>query len=380
MSRTVAASFGLSIAVLLLAVPLGGCEPPPRGALGKRPNLSVQGEAVIAMRGDTVYKLSRRYNISVRGLIEANGLRPPYHLYPGQTIFLPVAGEHLVVAGDTASTVAQRYDLALRDLARANNLSPPYVIRIGQRLRLPIGGVPAPAVAEQRQDARGVAGPVAAKAERAEPAPPPPRDAAAPTPPPDRKAAPAPTPPPVRKAAPAPPPPAREAAAAPPPIQKASVAVAPARPSKPTVLPDPPPLAGGFIWPAKGKVIARFGPLAKGRHNDGINIALPLGAPVEAAADGVVAYAGNELRGFGNLLLIKHADGWISAYAHNRELLVSRGAVVKRGQTIARAGATGSVGSPQLHFELRKGARAVDPLRHLPAARAEVAPGAAPAA
>ncbi len=345
MSRPPAASLRLSIVSLLLAIPLAGCDPASLGAPATRPNLSVQGEAVIAMRGDTVYKLSRRFNVSARGLIEANGLRPPYHLYPGQTIFLPVAGEHLVTRGDTVSTVARRYGLALRDLARANDLSPPYVIRVGQRLRLPIGAGAGPdlqvgAVARQKEEV-GPTKPVVASAKE--------------------------TARPVAKV------PVEERTAIPTPIQ-ASATVAPARPSQPAVLPEPPPLGDGFIWPAKGKIIAHFGPLAKGRHNDGINIALPQGAPVRAAADGVVAYAGNELRGFGNLLLIKHADGWISAYAHNEELLVRRGAVVKRGQTIARAGATGSARSPQLHFELRKGAQAMDPLRHLPSARAQVSP------
>ena len=126
----------------------------------------------------------------------------------------------------------------------------------------------------------------------------------------------------------------------------------------------------GFVWPARGDLIARFGPQGKGQHNDGINIALPHGAPVRAAADGVVAYAGNELRGFGRLLLIKHGGGWMSAYAHNEQVLVSRGAKVKRGEVVARAGATGNVRGPQLHFELRKGATPVDPLQHLPSLKA----------
>jgi murein DD-endopeptidase MepM/ murein hydrolase activator NlpD len=100
-------------------------------------------------------------------------------------------------------------------------------------------------------------------------------------------------------------------------------------------------------------------------QNDGINIALPKGAPVHAAENGVVAYAGNEIRGFGNLLLIKHDGGWMSAYGHNDRLLVKQGDKVKRGQVIARAGATGAVSSPQLHFELRKAGGAVDPLAYL---------------
>jgi murein DD-endopeptidase MepM/ murein hydrolase activator NlpD len=91
---------------------------------------------------------------------------------------------------------------------------------------------------------------------------------------------------------------------------------------------------------------------------------------VVAVDSGVVTYAGNELRGFGNLILIKHDDGWITAYAHTDELLVKRGDEVKKGQTIAKVGATGNVREPQLHFEMRRGKTPVDPLRQLPRARA----------
>ena len=111
------------------------------------------------------------------------------------------------------------------------------------------------------------------------------------------------------------------------------------------------------------------GPKKNGLHNDGINIAAPRGAPVLAAENGVVAYAGNELRGFGNLLLIKHADGWMTAYAHTESLLVGPGDRVRRGQIVARVGDSGSVATPQLHFEIRKGTRAVNPSRLLAAAR-----------
>ena len=100
-------------------------------------------------------------------------------------------------------------------------------------------------------------------------------------------------------------------------------------------------------------------------HNDGINIAAPRGSDVRAAQNGVVAYADSGLSGFGNLLLIKHSDGWVSAYAHTDKMLVRRGDRVTRGQVIAKVGSTGSVDRPQLHFELRRGSRALDPLPHL---------------
>ena len=120
-----------------------------------------------------------------------------------------------------------------------------------------------------------------------------------------------------------------------------------------------------FRWPVRGRVIAGFGSKPNGTQNDGINLAVPEGTPIKAADDGVVAYAGNELKGYGNLVLIQHANGFVSAYAHASELMVKRGDTVKRGQVIAHAGQTGNVTSPQLHFEIRKGSTPVDPTQYL---------------
>lgn len=131
--------------------------------------------------------------------------------------------------------------------------------------------------------------------------------------------------------------------------------------SAPVTLPDPPRRSGGFSWPVEGKIISRFGPKENGLHNDGINILVPANTPVKAAQSGVVAYSGNEMKGYGNLLLLRHADGWMTAYAHNSKLLVKRGDTVTKGQIIARAGQTGNVTRPQVHFELRRGSKAVDP-------------------
>ena len=121
----------------------------------------------------------------------------------------------------------------------------------------------------------------------------------------------------------------------------------------------------GFQWPVKGKILSRYGWLGKGRFNDGINIAARRGTPVRAADDGIVAYAGTELTTLGNLLLIKHKNGWISTYAHNDQVLVRSGDRVKRGQIVARVGSTGQVSRPQLHFQLRRGVRSVNPERYL---------------
>jgi murein DD-endopeptidase MepM/ murein hydrolase activator NlpD len=128
-----------------------------------------------------------------------------------------------------------------------------------------------------------------------------------------------------------------------------------------------PPSANGtsFRWPVRGRIISSFGSKPNGEKNDGINLAVPEGTSVKAAEAGTVIYAGNELEGYGNLVLIRHADGWVSAYAHNSAIKVKRGDQVRRGQTIATAGSSGSVSSPQVHFELRKGAKPVNPMDYL---------------
>ena len=123
-------------------------------------------------------------------------------------------------------------------------------------------------------------------------------------------------------------------------------------------------------WPVRGKIISPFGPKTGGMKNEGINISVPEGTNVQAAEAGVVAYAGNELKGYGNLVLIRHAGGYVTAYAHNSQILVKKGDTVKRGDLIAKSGSTGAVQSPQLHFEVRKGATALDPSTFLNSATA----------
>ncbi len=127
-----------------------------------------------------------------------------------------------------------------------------------------------------------------------------------------------------------------------------------------------PPRSGtGFHWPVEGKIASRYGPKQGGLHNDGINILAKQGSPVHASESGVVVYASNALEGYGNLLLVRHQGGWMTAYAHNERLLVRPGQKVGKGEVIARVGTTGSVTVPQLHFEIRKGRQALDPLKYL---------------
>jgi murein DD-endopeptidase MepM/ murein hydrolase activator NlpD len=309
---------------------------------------NVAGNAVSVAEGDTVFAIARRQDVPVRDLIEANGLAPPYRLRVGQTLTVPAAQTHLVQPGETIYTVSRRYGLDMREVARANNIAPPYALQTGMRLKVPRQGAPQPDAPTVATAAPPPAGP--------KPAGPPASSGAvtiATLPPPTPGEKPQPAPPSVAEPQPA-------ATPAPPPEGAQSARTLP--PAEPA----PPARSGrGFIWPVQGKLISRYGPKPGGLQNDGINIAAPRGTTVRAAEGGTVVYAGNELRGFGNLLLIRHAEGWVSAYAHNDQLLVDRGAQVKRGQAIAKVGSTGSVSEPQLHFELRQGVNAVDPLRYL---------------
>ncbi|MDG1996710.1 MAG: M23 family metallopeptidase [Emcibacteraceae bacterium] len=128
----------------------------------------------------------------------------------------------------------------------------------------------------------------------------------------------------------------------------------------------PPQITGkGFMWPIQGRVLSNFGPKEAGYHNDGINIAAPSGSEVYASESGVVVHADNKLSGYGNLILIKHQNGWVTAYAHNDQIMVKKGDQVRRGQVVAQVGQTGRVTRPQLHFEMRKGSRAVNPTQYL---------------
>ena len=126
------------------------------------------------------------------------------------------------------------------------------------------------------------------------------------------------------------------------------------------------PSDGRFRWPVRGRIIGQFGPTGKaGQANEGIDLAVPQGTEVHAAENGVVAYAGDELKGYGKLILIRHADNWVTAYAHNDELLVKRGDAIRRGQVISKSGKSGGVDQPLLHFELRKGSQPIDPMPHM---------------
>jgi murein DD-endopeptidase MepM/ murein hydrolase activator NlpD len=219
---------------------------------------------------------------------------------------------HVVAPGDTLYSIARRYRKPATVLARANKIPAATKVRVGERIVIP--------------DMR--------PAPRAKTAPP-------------REPVP-------RKVASTEYPHSTTAPTVPPPVQQTSLKTA-----------EPVGALPSFLWPVRGRIIAGFGAKPNGLQNDGIDLAVPEGTPIKAADDGVVAYASNELRGYGNLVLIRHSSGYITAYAHASKILVKRGETVKRGQVIAESGETGNVKSPELHFEIRKGASPVDPAQFL---------------
>lgn len=335
-------------------------KPPGGGAADSR--------GIVVLPGDTVHSIAQRYQVPNRALIELNRLEPPYALEPGRVLILPAPQFHTVARGETLYGLSRRYRTDLASLARLNNLAPPYGIYDGQVLRLP-GQEVAMAQASVNPP---VSVPVAAApppaggitVQEIPPASVPAVPATVPSPAASPPVAASPSPPQSQAQPPAAPQQAEPvpsgAGVLPPPI-------APVDPPPPQTAALPPTRAGSgqFLWPAKGRLISGFGSKPGGQHNDGINIEVAHGAPVRAAESGTVIYAGNELKGYGNLLLVRHAGGWVTAYAHNDQLLVRRGAQVARGQVIAQAGSSGGVGSPQVHFEIRRGREAVDPMRYL---------------
>jgi murein DD-endopeptidase MepM/ murein hydrolase activator NlpD len=314
------------------------------------------GTPVIVGQGETLETIAREHNVPVSAIMEANSISSPSMVHPGQhlvipryrgpavaaeappvtriastapvqpapapvgpprTALAPTSGVHVVAPGETLHSIARLYGKPVLVLAKANNIPPDTMVRVGERIVIPdvrVAGQPAPAA-------------------------------------PPRAATPAPTPTPVASIES--PHSARLAEPAAPPPQPQETPVKAAEPAGDLA---------GFRWPARGRVIAGFGPKPNGLQNDGINLAVPEGTPIKAAEDGVVAYAGNELKGYGNLVLVRHSNGYVTAYAHASEILVKRGDQIKRGQVIAHSGQTGNVTSPQLHFEIRKGATPVDPM------------------
>ncbi|MCB1480320.1 MAG: LysM peptidoglycan-binding domain-containing protein [Rhodobiaceae bacterium] len=334
------------------------------------------GTHVTVEQGETLYSISRRYGVPVNALMQANGISDPTQVRVGQRLTVPTysasrsgwvtgpqpagatpapqpvamtpapkprqtsnvatatkvdrqppaaaaptssGGTHTVATGETLYSISRRYGVTVEALSAQNGISSPSQLRVGQRLSIPGAGSTAAVISTKPQQ-------VAVRTQSPEPV--------------------------------------QQYAAQPEPEPQV---VADDKPINTASIPAPQAINEGFRWPARGRVISAFGEANQGSTNEGINIAVPEGTSVRAAENGVVIYAGSELEGLGNLVLVRHADNWVTAYAHNRDVRVNRGDKVSRGQIIATAGQTGKVTSPQLHFELRKGSKPVDPLRYLSA-------------
>ncbi|WP_439356599.1 peptidoglycan DD-metalloendopeptidase family protein [Bradyrhizobium sp. DASA03007] len=333
---------------------------PPRSVAAAQP---AGGTKIIVGTSDTLDVLAKRYHVTPQAILAANGYKGPRTLSPGQQLIIPhpataaapapamapvaavpaakpvaaVAAPpstHFVNRGDTLASIARKNHISAAELARANGLAPSAKLKLGTKLTVP--GARTAAVAVPVAPAPVAAAPVVGTLQPV---------AAAPAP-------------------------ATKMAAAAAPVQSARLAQATANvEEKPAETPAKAPEATGalptFRWPVRGKVVTSYGAKTNGKSNDGINLAVPEGTPVKAAEDGVVAYSGNELKGYGNLVLVRHSNGYVTAYAHASELLVKRGDTIKRGQVIAKSGQSGEVASPQLHFEIRKGSSPVDPLQFL---------------
>lgn len=368
---------------------------PAVGGARSQPGWDRAGGTQVTIRdGETLYNLSRRYGVPVEAILQANQMREGQTLAAGQQIVIPsyaysqTAGvsapdnnprvanagsgaptpsqaptqgdrvavlpqqpklqeeqaqaqvaaptgtsdnrsgaqngtSYTVAAGDTLSSIARRNGTSADALKAANGLSSG-LIRVGQTLSIPSAGAPA-----STQLASGPSNLGTVKAEPASNAQPKPEpQVAAYTPPAAAEQA-------VRDA-----------------VQTAAVA----------------PSASGISqlrWPVDGRITAPFGASVAGRPNDGIDIAVPNGTPVRAAENGVVIYAGDGLKDFGNTVLVRHESGLVTVYGHASEIKVSRGETVRRGQEIARSGMSGSADTPKLHFEVRKDSTPVDPTTYL---------------
>ena len=279
--------------------------------------------------GDTLYSLAQMYGTTVDELIRENNLVAPYTLAVGQKLRVPVQKEAPVVqtisvparattttrvalqeitvaAGDTLYSLSRKYSVPVNDLAVMNNLTAPFTLSVGQKLKVP------------NLDSAPVRSTVTTGATTT-----------------------------------------ASGAATGPVKQKIS-----SDPTKklPTISARS---SSKFSWPVQGKILSAYGAKGDGLFNDGINIAAARGTAVGAAENGVVAYAGNEVKGMGNLIIIQHSGGWMTVYAHLDSMAVRRGAKVSVGQKIGTVGETGKVDEPQLHFEIRKGTKAYNPASYL---------------
>ncbi len=319
--------------IVLLLLLCAGCSqsPAPLSTYGASAGAGSSGVHTVS-EGDTLYGISKRYKVDVPELALANNLVAPYHLNVGQRLRLPPPEKYEVRPDDSLSEVARLFNVSQSRLAELNNLSKPYRILAGEKLSIP--------------RLRGIEGEIASVMVT---------------------------------------PLAMEAAPAHRSIRSAELKDEHSQSSASNTvnilkLPDSysekeevktPAFTlsknkpSRFLRPVAGSIISDFGPKKNGLQNDGINIAAPKGATVISAADGEVVYAGNGLKGYGNLILIKHGGRYLTAYGHLGQIHTKKGSFVKAGEKIGIVGTSGQVSSPQLHFEIRKGTDSLDPKKFI---------------
>jgi lipoprotein NlpD len=289
----------------------------------------VKEEQYVVQAGDTLTAIGNRTGAGVDTIATANGLVPPYAIRIGQTLNIPGGRYHNVAAGESGIAIARAYAVPWAEIVALNGLQEPYSLRVGQRLKLPMVRTESIAAAPDVRsdiDARAAAFKLNIDdiITGGEPALEPQQSASGPVPPQGRP-------------------------------QPANTAVV-----------APSSFSGRFTWPLRGPINARFGATGTAERNDGIEIGSPVGTPIKAAGDGVVAFVGTGVAGYGGLVLIKHGGGWITAYGRAGDATVRRGQSVKQGQIIGHIGDFGNTGAPQLHFQIRQGRAPVDPVKYLP--------------
>ncbi len=276
----------------------------------------VEDGVYIVQAGDTLRAIGEKTGAGSETLARTNGLTAPYTIRPGQKIAVPAGRFHRVSSGETGIAIAKAYGTNWSKLIELNALDEPFTLRLGQRLLLPTQATPS----DQAIDARAAAfrldiDDILTGGE-----------------------------------------PATETVAA--------ATTAPARALGPDVsVAVPADFKGSFIWPASGRLATRFGAASEGSLNQGIDIAVPQQSPILSSGDGVVAFVGDKVANYGGLILIKHGNGWITAYGRASQASVTRGQKVVRGQTIGRAG---NGAAPLLFFQMRKNRVPVDPVKQLP--------------
>lgn len=340
-----------SVLILSVFLLLSGClgmgsqMPAPVSSFGQSSGAGSAGVHNV-VPGDTLYTVSQNYNLPMRDIVQVNHLHAPFQLYVGQRLKLPPPHEYRVQKGDSLYEVSRLFGVNSSEIARLNNIHPPYAIQEGDLLRLPSvtrksGGMKrvakAPVAPVEREVLDGPAPQVKISKEQL--------GKIGYVTPPEKPVG------------------ASQAVAGKPSLVGSS---SKPKPKPLTLINNVPKRAGSkFLRPVNGNIIMDFGPKKNGLHNDGINIKAKRGTPVKAAENGVVVYAGNALKGSGNLVLLRHQDQWMTAYAHMNDVSVKKGDIIRRGQPIGTVGSTGSVASSQLHFEIRRGTEALNPKNYM---------------